>query len=577
MMSTIVLEFTPGVDNKVRVSVQAGGAAGAPFDLEPPSLATDLIDALQSGKLTDQQRMSIEQSVTTWLLGAAAGNGLRQRLLDLLNPPVVPGAPPPADAELTFVYDTDLSRRILPLPLEMTRLQADTLALFGRVRSVAHLLRSLDNATQRTTADWPLRVLLFRSSPKGLDAVPKLTPIVDDLKAKIPEAADRLVIHDISSEVAGTAPATFDQFGEALRVVRPHVALFLGHGVISGEKSYLAFEGDQSEYVPVEAADFRIMLQNGPADLGVPLLVLVGCLTAGVGQALPDAALGQAGGATPPSRPLAFLGFAQEVIQSSLGVTASIGMRARIEGDEAKRFIVELFKALTSGPSPGDIGAAVKQARVRLAQAKPGAFSPWVPMVMQAKDQPPPLAFLARPYEKPTLTVDQALLGRRRQTWAGLFDAAMAKVAMPKLEEIRTEFETDVVASANNHPILQPAFAQHAGPDVTLLVQLSKNLDVKELDVVLSLPAGTTLRDVRRSAAVVAAGFNMFRGDNKPNAIELKLETENVATVLAGTVFELDLTFAPATSAVREFAITVTKTKPARAVLGELNVLIQTA
>jgi len=579
-MSTIVLEFTPGVNNTVRLNVRGGnGVVGGPYDLAAPYLAPNLVDALQGGSPTASERALIEDAVTTWLLGAhaqgAAGNGLRQHLLSLLNPP--PALGPAVNAEVSFVYDRDLSGSILPLPLEMTRLQIDTLALFGRVRAVAHVLTSADTATQRAAADWPLRILLFRSSPRGLDAVPYLAPIVGQLNAQIAQAADRLRIREVTSEAAGAPAATFARLAQEIKVFRPHVAVFLGHGVIDGRKSYLAFEGQQSQYVPVEAADFRIMLQNGAADLGVPLLVLVGCLTAGAAQAPADPALAAVGGAPTPSRPLAFLGFAQEVIQSSLGVTVSIGMRARIDADEAKQFIVDLFEGLTSGASPGDIGAAVKHARVQLASANPGTLGPWIPMVMQAKDQPSPLAFLSRPYTKPALVVDQGLLARRRAIWAGLFDAAVAKLAMPRLEDLRIQYEVDVATSAHGNPMLQPAFSQHAGTEPVLQLQLTGQLDTEMIELVLSLPTGATVRALRRSGSTAAAGFRLLRGDNVPDTIELVLQSDHETTLPAGTLLELDLTFSPGLPTVREFAVTVTNTKPARAVLGEINVLIQTA
>lgn len=564
-VSEILFAFAPSA-NGITLKVSRGAPPPpikyrqlAQFPLPEPVLDQTLLDALQVGVLAPAQRKALTGDVTTWLFGAAddsqPGNGVFQQITNLTA-----GLNATEDKlTLSFSYDSQVAVRLLSLPLEMTALGVDSLAFYGPLRAIVHELDALPSPAPASTGDWPFRLLLFRSEPQGLGAVPPLGPIEAELMQKIDATGNKLRVQTVTGRPGSRA--SFKRFVDCIAELKPHCAAFLGHGIVDNNQSYLAFEDDQGGLAAVDSQAIRRHLQNGSGD-AIPLLMLVGCLTgAGGGQ----------------SNNGALLGIAQELIRSSLGVSASIGMRSRIDGDAARAFMTSFFAALLQDQGGGDLGAAVKAGRIQLDKETPGTLASFAPILLRARDVPSPLAFLERGYRanpqgKPR---NEQLLSNRRVIWQAL--AALWGGGLPREEfvSLRLAADREVAEWAANTPLLLPRYAETAARVVTVTIDIhAPVLNARSLRFTLTLPTDAKVLTLRRSQALADQNLRLLWSLDFAASVDVLIEASAEVPIPVGPLFDLELELDVQVSGVREVGVSAISSVPGAVVLGECNAIL---
>ena len=390
---------------------------GAQLDLDVQALAADIqvnvasqftreqlrlppedLDVLRSGTPSAEVLQRVTDAVSRWLL-----------LPDLDLPQLLnwnANVQPPW--QLVFssqkVRDETLRQGLAEVPIELVHLpgSAIPLALLGGVGSIVHRLPKIGaSPLSPTTRSWPLRVLLVRSNPADLGGlVPAAEPIRTAILQAIPNAARgrQIEVDVLSSELPGglagrpTAEQLFRQ------VVKPYdMLIYLGHGDLQQSPTggpplgvLLLETEDGQNSKQVDARQLSALLHANP----IPVVLLVGCLTA----AEVPAATRQRVDAAVPGWIRGSQGVAQALVNGQSGVHFVVGMRFKVEDQDAVDFLKEFFEKLLSGPKAGDLEAALQGARRKLHFDSGGQSIGWAaPVVFRTHGEEPTFPYLATP------------------------------------------------------------------------------------------------------------------------------------------------------------------------------------
>jgi hypothetical protein len=365
-----------------------------PFDELRPyiSLEPDEAEKLLSGELRRDAEGKdfihhIGGRVSTWLLG----NDLNKQVLDTLRD--LP------DNRLRLIFSVHPKLRpdfdFTSVPIELLRPldgQPDPYAVSERVASILHLLDKIGAPQNNANMlQWPLRVLVVRSNPDDLGgAVPRAIPFANNILRLCEEkgaVGPTAVSVDVMTkeqkeplsdgETAEAARpdlniiskgAAWDTFRQRLRDTKkdPYdILIYLGHGSVKTEgatnEGCLQFEASKgTAKEEVEAWQLVDPLKFHP----IPLVLLVGCYTAAQFSKL-EANKQKVLNKKTSEWVRGSQGVAQSLINSQSGVLAVIGMRYRLEMEDALLFIGSFFNSLLKA-EPGDVEAAVHYARREL-------------------------------------------------------------------------------------------------------------------------------------------------------------------------------------------------------------------
>ena len=149
------------------------------------TLAPGDIDQLRRGDAPPPLIQQATAQISQWLLA----DGLSDLIEALLNQ----GGEP---LRLIFNVDVQLRADIVELPLELLTLPGPQYAARAgpNIDAIVHLLPKVSAAPRLflSSSNWPLRVLVARSSPQDLDDVPSAALVFDAIRT-VPNLAPDLV------------------------------------------------------------------------------------------------------------------------------------------------------------------------------------------------------------------------------------------------------------------------------------------------------------------------------------------------------------------------------------------------
>jgi hypothetical protein len=453
----------------------------------PPNLPTVLIDELRQGNPSPNSVLDATNRVSQWVLGNDLHPYLNAAILGPSGEPL----------RLIFSIENELRRHadlgdvLADIPLELLLLPGDIvpLVLSPKIAAFIHLLDKLPCAqTSITQRNPPLRVLMVHSNPQELGgAVPDPFQIRQEILQSGQHLGSGLVEVDVLSRKTGNGVKglpTREGLWEQLRdVSRSYdILVYLGHGDRAQSREDLPPLGllylETTNGVagdPVTADILAGELYNNP----VPVVLLMGCLTA---ADLPTG-LGTQILARMPKAMRGNQGVAQALVNSSSGVQIAIGMRSKLESDDARHFLQAFFESLLHD-KPGNIEAAVHAGRRKLHAVSPYYASWSAPMMFRVLSDEPMFDFLASP---PAITIDAKDQGYRTLFWNWLAGRSLSK-DMPEpitsltqgLKDLETQLKQTIQTRA---PLLMPEW-QIGLRDQTikLPIQLYGQLNVDKLE-----------------------------------------------------------------------------------------------
>ncbi len=486
------------------------GAGQALLPRQKPDIEPDQIERLRQGNAPLGMVNQLTHRVSSWLLGVD------------LKPLIDAAVSNLGNERLRFVFhiderlrkDPDLGDFLADLPFELLTLNDNMvpLVLTPQIAAFIHRLSKVPSArVTRTSRSAPLRVLIVHANPESLGGqVPSPGPLRDTIAALSQEIGPNLVEADVLSREDGPGVIglpTVDGLWTALRGGIYDVLVFLGHGgreqlrddVLPLSLIYLESR-DGSRQEAVRADVLATELHNNP----IPVVLLVGCMTAAAVPAdIQDALL--------EIMPLAMRGnqgMAQALVNSSSGVEVAVGMRYRLEGEDALDFLREFFKSLLR-TEPGNVDTAVHAGRERLHAISgfSGAYS--APVVYRVMGEEPMFGFLAAP---PEVVVEERYQGIREAFWSLLGQTGSEETLRTVGATLANSDAELVEKMTKKAPLLMPVH-QIAGRNevVSVPVRLhgALNVDVLEGKVVLAGEGGT-LGPIETSDAARESGFRVL-------------------------------------------------------------------
>lgn len=497
-MSDVILDFWPS-DPGVKVFVIADGdehevARAAPArDAKLEAQLTQLLSGEPPAGVADEVAAKLSQ----WLL---TGDVRKHLNLALDGPPF---------RLVLRLRDGVATRGLADLPFELLEEPAADYFVFKpNVRSLVYHLDKVSGAPNPSTGrSWPLRVTIVRSNPQELGgAVPIGAPIRDHVLAlgqAIGGGAVEVVL--VSSEDGGPA-VTWERVATHLRgKAPPDVLVYLGHAdlpesVEQARGGRIQLEAaDDDAAVPLSFLELRTALDR------VPVVVLAGCLTGAELAKRPELH------DLVPNWMRANQGLAQALVNSSSGVQIAVGMRCRLETEDAERFLNEFFTSLLQR-EPGDVEAAVTWARKRLLDL--GAHPPrWAsPVLFRRLAEEPTFPFLRTPLS-PVIAGEETIQATRQLAWEALkgFPLSGGQGGLQAVRDHLERSEATFIERARQAAIavfkpsrVHDAFGREA--QVTVSVHLPVAASELRGRVVVSDPA-LPLSKAAPAAAILAAGF----------------------------------------------------------------------
>jgi hypothetical protein len=561
-------------------SIYPNGLAGAGVTLaqrQTPLLLPTDIEQLRQGEADLPTTKRLAGQTSQWLLGPdllphleAAYNNLGQAQLRVIFQ---------VDEQLR--NDPTQGDRLADMPFELLTLPTDIvpLALSPRVAAFVHRLSKVSSAQASPLARTPpLRVLIVHSNPARLGgAVPYPAPIRERILQLGQQIGPDMVEVDLLSRqpVEGVIGLpTSDGLRKALRDEIYDILVYLGHG--GREEGHtdllpLAFlyleSADGTRQDPVRADVLASELQNNP----VPVVLLVGCLTAAdvpaanwadVRASLPGVMRGNQG-------------MAQALVNSSSGVQVSVGMRGRLESEDAQDFLEAFFESLLQ-ESPGNVDAAVHEGRERLlaANRSPASFS--APVLYRVLAPEPFFGFLESPK---TVVVPTSWQDIRSVFWRVLPRLSAGNPAeLQRNFAMTVEVDNLMVEDVGKHAaLLIPELrqAQQNGP-VTVPVRLAGSLTVSELEGVLVVDSPEAHIDQVRTSSLVKASDYRMLSDVDGNRVTFHIERKHKdqGPIPPGPVMEVTVSLGPSAGMLYPVAIDIVKISPKRAICPVNNVIV---
>lgn len=582
------IEFAPNGD-KLRLNLRSKDAAqaGKPFDRQPLDLLPDDINKLRIGTANPLIVDKITADVSQWLLGDTLGDNL-QTAMDSANGEKM--------RVVLSVNDEQLQKKLSDIPFELCQpagaLGAIPIVLESVVESIVHLLPKIGTPPLSPKDRFPLNILLLRSNPAELGgAVPPAEPLRNEIYALIDAHLklnrNHVQVHVLSSEAAPDliGKPTYETLKTQLESeISYDILVYLGHGDVL--QSYpekppvgvLQFEADEVEAGEVKAdsvSSIRLarLLNRHP----VPVVLLIGCLTASdipVGRR-PDVESGT------PAWMRGSQAVAQALINSSSGVKIVVGMRYRLEKEDAKFFLKGFFKSLLR-MRPGHVEAAVHQARNEMSDGNQNSYSWASPMLFRSLESEPLFPFLAAPPEAvcPNLETDQNL---RETLWKHLSKTSWSLRALPQsgtealndfLQEVESKYISSVLAKVP-YLLLPELVEGHHGEPVTVPVKLRGQLKVDSLRGDLNF-GGEQIRVVSLTATqeLLDKGYDVL-SSTKENSAGFLIERKSGDDDLPeGTLFNVTVELGQAYPVVNAVNVNILNIAPHKAICTGNNAVI---
>jgi hypothetical protein len=576
--------------NKLDLDVQAKSTiAGDQFNTQvvrqPLQLAEADLDQLRSGAPAAGVVQQVADAVSQWLLLPNLDLPL---LLKLNNNPKPPW-------RLVFssekIADEALRQGLANVPMELVQPAgfALPLALHVGVSSIVHRLPKTGGAAPSgINSSWPLRILIVRSNPADLGGVvPKAEPIRNVILQARPNggAGNLIQIDVLSSEQApGLAgPPTQDQLFH--QVAKPYdMLIYLGHGELRPSPTggpplgALLLETDDGQNSrEVNARQLSALLNKNP----IPVVLLVGCLTAAQLPAAMQTLVDQ----SVPGWIRGSQGVAQALVNGQSGVHFVVGMRFKIEDQDAVRFLKEFFSGLLTGPTAGDLEAALHGARHRLHFNNVQSIGWAAPVVFRTQGEEPTFPYLATPPPPLAIPLDPKQEKTRSVLWQMLSEITMQLrgsglhgTPQKFLDALEQEYFDALAAQGS---LLIPergevdpnTLAQGADNPVQVLVRLRKTLHVQSIGGVVAV-SGVRVVSVEAAEQLEAIGMECFSKVPKDNRIKFHLECDKVVELPEGPFLKVNLAIPKESPAVYLVGLDAVRTQPAAALCSLTNAVV---
>jgi hypothetical protein len=469
---------------------------------ETLSLTEDETLALLMGDLSKDEAKSLVEDVSAkisqWFLGED---------LKLFFPVIIRGLS--GDDHIRLIFSPHASLRTIDydlcgLPLEMIRpnIDSDPYVLSPQVSSITHLLeKPLSSSPSLSSLAYPLRVLIVRSNPPGLGlAVPEAGPIREEILALGKQISPEAVEVDVlSSEPSINRPATWSAFTEQLDKTQnePYdILIYLGHGSLMqdgprqvGALQLEAEDGGGAKHV------LGRELVTPLTGHKVPVVLFVACLTAAQMADADKKRFEELYKKRAPEWIRGSQGVAQTLINGGTGTQVAIGMRYRLEVEDALLFLKKFFEGLLN-LNKGNVEASVQLARRALKNlGYPTAYS--APVVFSSKHEEPLFSFLTGP--PPPIAACQKPEGEweaRNIVWKNIesmpWETRSDEFKNIYLELLKEVEKTAINTATRNAALIMPEVVPPEKPDwlvkkpselIKVPVMLYGSLAVNKVDV----------------------------------------------------------------------------------------------
>jgi hypothetical protein len=488
-----------GAQVDLKVTPPGGGAHIIPMPqrlLDGLNIPPAALEEMRRGTAPDALVDDVAEKVSAWLQRADPGaDPVDLNLGHILGL----GQHPPDPVRLVFstesVNDDQLRYRLTDLPLELASPAGDLIpfAWQPNVSSVVHVLRKTTASVAPAGRVWPLKVLLVRSNPETLGGavVPPAQRVRDHiLGLDLPAGS---VVVDVLSRGEGPGLPTVgmptkDDLAKQL-LLGYDILVYLGHadlregpaGAIPlGELQLESQDGQVAD--PMDARALSMLLQRAP----VPLVLLVGCLTAAEIMNLQPVDRDRLMTEDLPRWMRGAHGLAQALVAGQSAVQCVVGMRYRVEIDDAVLFLDKFFETLLRGnlvPRParkdraGDVEAAVHDARSHLSVVRT-RLAGAAPMVLRTATSEPMFPFLRTDPPAPARQLPDEITTLRRNLWNLLSTIPVSGaaphdqvIALLEIEEQRLR------AAVAPTPLLLPG-RMEVSPDPALTLDLEQHVTV---------------------------------------------------------------------------------------------------
>jgi len=568
---------------------------------ERPNLTQDELDKLRAGNASPSLVDDITARVSQWL-----------QLPDLQDLPTILGFAAADDKPRRIIFnvsnvrDERLRYELADFPIEMATAQGDVLplSLHARVGSIVHQLPKVGTPRVSAATGWPLKVLVVRSGPANLPAVPPVAAIAQTIRTLNPAltGANGVQVDVLSTEVGGpfAGPPTKEAMREQLGKASYHVLVFLGHGDLRDTAGstipvgQLQLETPNRRHDPFDGKRLSGLLHEFP----VPVVLLVGCLTAAdlTAEQLPEVE------AELPKWLRGSQGVAQALINSTSGVQCAVGMRYRVDGSDAELFLRKFFESLLVPRAAlppqharrwlGDVEHAVKTARSALHQLGNQPLGWAAPVLFRTLGTEPMFPFVAAPpsYEiaddqrQARSEIWQALAeidwGTRANGGAGLY-GRIKKMIENLDEEVLLDVEEHAALIMPKRLEVDPGTLNPAPAKTTCNVTITLFRSIAVETVAGSITETSqkgVIQNVALTAAARAAGFSITRQrEHLQSAVvpfQIRHDSGAAAMLPAGPLLTIDVAIGSSFEAVYPLNIEALRSLPSVTLSGVANAII---
>jgi hypothetical protein len=575
MSSDFRFEIAPG-NGQLHLTVSGGGLPATGLLLERPSftLPSDQVDQLRRGDAPPALVQQVTDAVSQWLLAKDLIPFLTQVLGQQNGEPV----------RLIFtIKDEKLISNFADVPFELLVLPGEVipLALRQRVASLAYLLPKVRSKPLATTAgNWPFRVLMVHANPRDLGGqVPDVGPIREEILELRPDLGSQHLQIDVLSRQDGEGVVgrpTHTTLAERLNEVPYDVLVYLGHGDLQQTfedlppVGVLQLEDDSGEgNTPLFTPQLAQLLHERP----VPLVLLIGCLTAG--QSVPNKIKDMI-----PQWMRGSQGVTQALINSESGVQFAVGMRYKIDAAEATSFLVAFFRSLLSNQR-GNVEAAVHAGRAAIYQRNPYTSGWSAPMVFRTPGNEPMFRVLSTSTSCPVVSQYQEVraaiwdtLASQRWSWR----QPDGRTPMHTFLEQQEQRMVQVFRQRQASLIMPDRLELHPEENpVTLQVHFYGSVAVDELEG--SLVVGdreVDIQAVKATESLKESGYKML-SDVEGNQATFSISKQahhNDGSLPEGPLLDVRFTLGSSIEVVYPVTIEVLKVNPPQLVCPSDNAVI---
>ena len=499
------------------------------------------------------------------------------------------------------IDDDKLRYDIANIPFELLTVPESgnqSYVLHHRITSIVHLLPKTSQPATTANYDWPLKILIVRSSPNSLPEVPEAKPIRDFILALRPDLSsenqDLINIDILSREGPDFSSPTIANLRNQLRITYD-ILIYLGHGDVREGQAGAPPIGQLQLERPNDAfPDALDADQLSPLLLSVPVVLLVGCLTAA--ELTPDNQ--EAFLEVTPDWIQGSQGVAQTLISGATGVQFVVGMRYRIEVRDAVTFLESFFKELLRSPPDdplledvaGNLEYAIQQSRISLKLTSSLLLSYASPVIFRTLGSEPTFPFLA---SVPAFPVPESFQKLRNTLWSfmvqvnwdyrqpGMANERLYVDMKESLFETEQEMLNEILAA--NAVLLWPKILEvnpgFLGTDETEIfvpVQLNGQLVVSELEGMIAEGSGRVrLIGLEPTPILTANNFDFFPSSNQ-NGFKflIRHQSNTQQLVPQGELFNVKLAINQDVAQVYKLQITNINSTPIRSITPGSNAVI---